>query len=363
VTVHHIAFLTPGNYNEDNPRGGLEAALKLFETGEALGFDSAWVRSRHLERGISSATTFLAAASQRTRRIGLGSAVIQLGYENLFRLAEDLSTTDLLSGERLQVGVSAGPPLHGKLLGDRLFEGDQASQDFSHERALRLRENLSGRYLATDDRLVSSPAGDQRPRLQPHSPTLPERLWYGGGSRRASQWSGRNGFHFLIGNLVQGEDFGDFFEAQREHIETFHRAWSRSTPPRIALGRVIVPTDSADEASRRRYAAFAESRHARTLAPQGERRILFARDLIGSSEQILEWLKRDPILPELSELRLELPYDFSLEQYQQILTDFVSKVAPHVGWRPSVDPVPPYRPNVSEDMTQERGSAVAAVSE
>lgn len=63
MTVHHIAFLTPGNYAEDNPRGGLEAALTLFETGEALGFDSAWVRSRHLERGISSAAAFLAAAS------------------------------------------------------------------------------------------------------------------------------------------------------------------------------------------------------------------------------------------------------------------------------------------------------------
>jgi alkanesulfonate monooxygenase SsuD/methylene tetrahydromethanopterin reductase-like flavin-dependent oxidoreductase (luciferase family) len=333
VTVQHIAFLTPGNYTEDDPRGGLEAALKLFETGEALGFDSAWVRSRHLERGVSSAATFLAAASQRTRQIGLGTAVIQLGYENLFRLAEDISTADLLSGERLQVGVSAGAAPYSKLLGDRLFGGEAASQDFGHERALRLRENLSGGYLAGDDQLVRSPAGDQRARLQPHSPTLSERLWYGGGSLRSAQWSGRNGFHILIGNLVQGEESDDFFDTQRKHLDTFNGAWSRSTPPRIALGRVIVPIDSADEASRRRYAAFAESRHARTLAPQGERRILYARDLVGPSDQILEWLKGDPILREVTELRLELPYDLTLEQYQQILTDFAVRIAPDLGWR------------------------------
>jgi hypothetical protein len=63
ANIRHVAFVTPGNYAEDDPESGLEAALRLFEKGEALGFDSAWVRSRHLERGISSAATFLAVAS------------------------------------------------------------------------------------------------------------------------------------------------------------------------------------------------------------------------------------------------------------------------------------------------------------
>jgi hypothetical protein len=116
AAIRHIAFVTPGNYPEDDPGTGLEAALRLFERGEALGFNSAWVRSRHLERAISSAATFLAAASQRTRRIRLGMAVIQLGYENPFRLAEDLATVDLLSKGRLEVGVSAGPRLMGRFL-------------------------------------------------------------------------------------------------------------------------------------------------------------------------------------------------------------------------------------------------------
>jgi alkanesulfonate monooxygenase SsuD/methylene tetrahydromethanopterin reductase-like flavin-dependent oxidoreductase (luciferase family) len=257
--------------------------------------------------------------------------VIQLGYENPFRLAEDLATVDLLSNRRLEVGVSAGPATYGPLLGDRLFEGDPAAMDFSYNRALRLRDNLSGGYLARADQFVSSPAGDQRPRLQPHSPTLGQRLWYGGGSLRSAEWAGRNGFNILIGNLNQGEESESFFETQQRHIEIFRAAWSRPTPPRIALGRVIVPTDSTDASTRRLYAAFAEGRQARTLAPQGERRILFARDLVGTTEQILEWLARDPILPQVAELRLELPYDLALEHYEQILTDFSARIAPEIG--------------------------------
>lgn len=112
MTQHftHVGFLIPGNFAEDDPLTGIEATLDLIARGEALGYHSAWVRQRHLERGVSSAAVFLAAASQRTHRIGLGTAVIPLGYENPFRLAEDLATVDVLSRGRLNIGVSANPP-------------------------------------------------------------------------------------------------------------------------------------------------------------------------------------------------------------------------------------------------------------
>lgn len=339
MTIQHIAFLTPGNYAEEDPKTGLEAALALFETGESLGYNGAWVRSRHLERGVSSAATFLAAATQRTKTIELGTAVIQLGYENPFRLAEDLSTVDVLSGGRLQIGVSAGAPTYGSLLGNVLFDSDPATIDFSHNRASRLRDNLIGDYLAGDDKLVSSPAGAQRARLQPHAAGLADRLWYGGGSLRSIEWAGENGFNILIDNIIQGEDSVDFFAVQRKHVDVFLKAWSRPTPPRIALGRVIVPTDSADAASRKQYREYAESRYARTLTPQTDRRILIGRDLVGTSEEILEVLSKDPILPLVSELRLDLPYDLTLEQYRQILTDFSSLIAPALGWKPASDPI------------------------
>jgi alkanesulfonate monooxygenase SsuD/methylene tetrahydromethanopterin reductase-like flavin-dependent oxidoreductase (luciferase family) len=198
---------------------------------------------------------------------------------------------------------------------------------------LQLRETLAGGYFGDEGSFVLSPVGNQRPRLHPHSPTLRSRLWYGGGSLRSAHRAGSNGFHLLIGNLNQGEESDDFFETQQRQIEIFRRAWSGVEAPRIALGRVVVPTDSADEAARARHAAFANSRIARTLAPQGERRILFARDLVGPSQDILEALRRDPILPEVEELRLELPYDLTLPQYRQILTDFVERIASEISWR------------------------------
>jgi len=64
VRIDHIAFLTPGNYPGEDASPGFERTLELFRAGEALGYDSAWERQRHLERAVSSAATLLAAASQ-----------------------------------------------------------------------------------------------------------------------------------------------------------------------------------------------------------------------------------------------------------------------------------------------------------
>lgn len=333
LSLRQIAFLTPGNYDDADPRRGLEDTLALFAHGEALGFDSAWVRQRHLEPGISSAATFLAAATQRTQRIGLGSAVIQMGYENPFRLAEDLSLVDTLSGGRLNIGLSAGPPPFGKLLGGQLFDGDPATIDFSHGRVARLAANIEGGWLGEPETRIASAAGEHRPRLRPHAPGLRQRLWYGGGSLRSARWAAENGFHLLVGNINTGEESDDFFATQRRHIESFRAHWRGDGAPRIAVGRVIVPLDGADPATRQRYRDYAASRHARTLAPQGERRTLFAPDLVGTAAELVERLAADPVLPLVDTLRLELPYNFGPEDYRQIIGDFSALIAPALGWR------------------------------
>ena len=331
LSISHIGFLTPGNYPDDDPLSGLEQTLQLLGFGEELGFDSAWARQRHLEPGISSAAAFLAAATQRTSRIELGTAVIPIGYESPYRLAEDLSMVDVLSKGRLNVGLSAGRPLHADLLGSLAFDGDWQSHDFSHERVLRFAANLRGTYLGDENTFIKTPFGPQRPRLQPYAKGLIDRIWYGGGSLRSAAWAGQNGFNLLIGNVTTGEETDDFFVAQARQLETYHAAGGAER--RVALGRVIVPFDSADAATRRRYADYAAGRHERTLSPQGERRTLFARDLIGTSEQILELLYADPILPHVHELRLELPYEFEHDEYRQILQDFVIRIAPELGWQ------------------------------
>lgn len=286
---------------------------------------------------MSSAATFLAAASQRTRRIGLGSAVIQMEYENPFRLAEDLATVDVLSKERLNVGLSEGVPNHGALLGESLFDTDPDLVAFSHRRIARLRQNLSGDWLGDEDAFVESAAGRVRPRVTPYAPGLIDRLWYGGGSRGSFDWAGKNGFNLLIGNITSGEGTDDFREAQLSHLDLFSSNWNEARAPRVALGRVIVPVDGADFQTRQRYQAFVDGRHARTLAPHGERRILFVPDLVGTADEIVERLLTDPVVAGVRELRLELPYDLPFENYHQILEDFALCLAPHLGWQSSTE--------------------------
>jgi alkanesulfonate monooxygenase SsuD/methylene tetrahydromethanopterin reductase-like flavin-dependent oxidoreductase (luciferase family) len=333
VQIDHIAFLTPGNYDGEAQRASFEHSLELFCFGESAGYDSAWVRQRHLEHAVSSATTFLAAASQRTTRIGLGAAVIQMGYENPFRLAEDLASVDALSHGRLLVGLSAGAPAHGHLLGERLFDVDPGQIDFSYARVSRLRRNLAGEWLGGESSFVESAAGRMRPRVTPYAPGLTERLWYGGGSCRSVEWAAHNGFNLLIGNITTGEGTDDHREAQLRQLDVFRSHWNESRPPRIALGRVIVPIDGADAQTRQRYRKFAESRHTRTLSPHGERRTLFVPDLVGTTDQILTQLAADPVLAQINELRLELPYDLPFAHYQQILDDFATRIAPELGWQ------------------------------
>src|SRR4029077_15481758 len=121
--------------------------------------------------------------------------------------------------------------------------------DFSHERVLRFADNLRGTFLGDEDTFIKTPFGPQRPRLQPYAKRLIDRIWYGGGSLRSAGWAGRNGFNLLIGNVTTGEGTDDFFIAQSRQLEAYRAV--AEPRRRVALGRVIVPFDSADATTRR----------------------------------------------------------------------------------------------------------------
>jgi alkanesulfonate monooxygenase SsuD/methylene tetrahydromethanopterin reductase-like flavin-dependent oxidoreductase (luciferase family) len=330
--IRSLSFLSPGNFADEDPYAGLEDTLRLFEYGERLGFGGAWIRQRHLEHGVSSAAVFLAAASQRTSRVELGTAVIPIGYESPFRLAEDLSTADVLSRGRLQVGVSAGSPPHAELMGDLVFDGDWRDYDFSHTRIDKLIANLRSEYLGDAETRIVSPGNVQRPRLQPHSPGLADRVWYGGTSWKSIRWSAKAGVNLLSGNILTGEGATDFSAHQVSLIREYRGLLGADRPGRIAIGRVIVPFDSADRATRARYRAYQAGRHERTLKPQGPRGVLIAPDIVGPADEIVERLLADAAISEVSELRAELPYEFSHADYEQILHDLAHSVGPRLGW-------------------------------
>ncbi|MFD2422175.1 hypothetical protein [Amycolatopsis pigmentata] len=150
---------------------------------------------------------------------------------------------------------------HAELLGDLVYDGDWRGFDLGYGRIARLIDNLRGHYLGDEHTVIHSPGNTQRPRLQPHVPGLVDRTWYGGGSLRSIRWAAEEGLNLLTGNVISGEGTDDFVTAQRTLIGEYRRLIKPDRPARIALGRVIVPFDSADTRTRARYRAYAASRH------------------------------------------------------------------------------------------------------
>ncbi|MGY1823139.1 LLM class flavin-dependent oxidoreductase [Geodermatophilus sp. SYSU D00079] len=334
VPLQKLGFLTIGSFDGTDPGPGHETTLQVVELGERLGFDSAWVRNRHLQYGISSPVAVLAAATQRTRRIELGTAVIPLAWENPLRLAEDLATVDVLSGGRLNPGVSVGPPMHWDDVKAALYPDTADAEDFSYERVSRLLRLVRGERASTfagREGVVE----EWSDRVQPHSPGLARRLWYGGGSLRSAQWAGEQGLNFLTSSVVKAEESEDFAEIQRAHIRAFRAAHPDGAAARVSQGLVVIPTDSATAGQRERYAAYAAARTPRTATPQGPARLLFARDLVGTSEQIAEQLYAHAGFQEVAEVVFALPFSFTDADYEQILTDIATRLGPALGWRPA----------------------------
>ncbi|MER7925805.1 MULTISPECIES: LLM class flavin-dependent oxidoreductase [unclassified Streptomyces] len=335
--LRKLGFLTIGLFDEADPRRGHESTLEIIELGERLGFDSAWLRHRHLQYGISSPVAVMAAASQRTSRIELGTAVIPLGWENPLRLAEDLATVDILSGGRVNPGVSVGPPMHYDQVKDALYPGTADSEDFSYERVRRLLDLVRGEP-ATD---FSGVEGFEvfSDRVQPHSPGLGRRLWYGGGSTGSAQWAGEHGMNFLTSSVVKAEgpdESRDFAEIQLSHIRTFRAHHPDGEAARVSQGLVVIPTDSASPEQRAKYEEFARKRTPRTASPQGPARLMFAPDIVGTSEEIVELLHAHAAFREIDEVAFALPFTFEHEDYVQILTDMATRLGPALGWKPAV---------------------------
>ncbi|MFT4259116.1 LLM class flavin-dependent oxidoreductase [Microbacterium sp.] len=331
MTVPKIAaagFTLAGNYPEADPAAGLEDTLRLFEFAEEIGLQVAGIRQRHLERGVSSALTFLAAATQRTESIRLETAVVPLGYETPFRLAEDFGTVDALSKGRINVGVSSSAP-HGALLRHlgRLEDEDEID---AYVLIARFLEALEGRTLGED---IYTPYGPQTPRVQPHVAGLRERVWLGGGSARSVRWAAEQGLKLLLGNITAADGADRFETAQRANIDDYYAHFTGAGAPSVGVERVILPIDSATADQRARYTAFAESRQART--EQATNGHLFQRDLFGASEEIVDRLLSDPSIDGLTELRIALPYALSLDDYRQILSDIREAVLPRLGWVPA----------------------------
>ncbi len=332
--LRSLGFLTIGSFDEADPAAGHRTTLDVIERAEDLGFDSVWLRNRHLQFGISSPVAVMAAAAMRTSRIQLGTAVIPLGWENPLRLAEDLATVDVLSGGRVNPGVSVGTPMRYDDVKAALYPETHDIENFSKDRVVRLLSCLRGDPVSDFEGVVGIESFSRR--VQPHSPGLADRVWYGGG-RESAIWAGEQGLNYLTSSVVttEGTTARDFATIQAEHIDAYLAHHRDPASARVSQGLVVIPTDTASSEQIARYRAYAEARLPRTLTPQGPRGMLFSPDLVGPSEVLAEILYQHKGFQRADEVAFALPFSFDDEDYRQIITDMAQRLGPALGWTPA----------------------------
>lgn len=337
-----LTFVADGG--SGGPAGALQDGLSLIRYAEDLGYDSAWVRVRHHEPFLSSPMTFFAAASQVTRRIHLGTGVVPMRYEDPLRLAEDASTVDLLSGGRLELGLSNGiPPLAAALdpihgASERGFAGE------AQHRIDVLRRAIGGEPIAqAAAQYMGIPTGGDM-LSTPHAAGLSERLWYGAGSERTAVRAGAQGFDLQVSTLNSEETGEPFDVVQARQIRSYRKAFadaghSGRRSPRVSAGRIVLPfVDRQDAEDHRAFIDGYTSGMTGDGLPKEPSPfpVRFSSILSGDPENIVENLLADEVTEETDGLVIVLPAEGSLEVHQRVLRAVAKHVAPHLGWTPAV---------------------------
>jgi hypothetical protein len=172
--------------------------------------------------------------------------------------------------------------------------------------------------------------------VQPLSPGLADRVWYGGG-RSSAVWAGEQGINYLTSSVVstEGTEARDFATIQGEQIDVFRAHHRDPARARVSQGLVVIPTDSATDEQVRRYRDYAASRFERTKAPQGPRGMLFSPDFVGTSDELADLLHEHAGFQRADEVAFALPFTFAADDYRQIISDMAEHLGPRLGWQPA----------------------------
>ncbi len=181
-------------------------SIDLAVAAEELGADGAYFRVHHFARQLGSPFPLLAAVGARTSRIEIGTAVIDMRYENPLYMAEDAGAADLISGGRLQLGISRGSPeqvIDGyKYFGYQPQEG-QTDADMARDHAQVFLQVLGGEGFAQPNPRPMFPNPPGLLRVEPYSEGLRERIWWGAASQAHGHLGGRAGLESAEFNADQ----------------------------------------------------------------------------------------------------------------------------------------------------------------
>jgi alkanesulfonate monooxygenase SsuD/methylene tetrahydromethanopterin reductase-like flavin-dependent oxidoreductase (luciferase family) len=313
-------------------RDALVQSVELAVAAEELGVDGAYVRVHHFARQLASPFPLLAAMAARTSRIELGTGVIDMRYENPLYMAEEAAAADLLSDGRLQLGVSRGSP-ETALRGSETFgyvppEGS-TDADLARDKTALFLAAISGQAVVdADPRMTRGASG--RLAIQPQSPGLADRIWWGSGTRATAEWTAQQGMNLMSSTLLVEDTGVPFDELQAEQIARFRTAWAEAgwdRTPRVSVSRSVIPVVSDLD---RQY--FGERSDEDQVGILEGVRARFGKSYVGEPDALAEELAKDAAVQEADTLLITVPNMLGVEYNARLLENITRYVAPAIGW-------------------------------
>jgi alkanesulfonate monooxygenase SsuD/methylene tetrahydromethanopterin reductase-like flavin-dependent oxidoreductase (luciferase family) len=336
-----IGFLSFGHWNP-SPQSGTRSAsdallqsIDLAMAAEELGADGAYFRVHHFARQLASPFPLLAAVGARTSRIEIGTAVIDMRYENPLYMAEDAGAADLISRGRLQLGISRGSPeqvIDGwRYFGYAPAEGESEA-DMARRHADVFLDVITGKGFAEPNPrpMFPNPPGLLRP--EPYSEGLRERIWWGAATTATAEWAAQRGMNLQSSTLVFDESGKPFHVQQAEQIRAYKAAWQaagHTRTPRISVSRSIFALVNDQD---RMYFGQSDSQdHFGYIEP--EKRAVFGRSYAAEPDRLVEQLREDTAIAEADTLLLTVPNQLGVAYNAHVIEAILKQVAPALGWR------------------------------
>ena len=328
---------TPSPQSETRSAGDtLLQSIDLAVAAEALGADGAYFRVHHFARQLASPFPLLAAIGARTKKIEIGTAVIDMRYENPLYMAEDAGAADLISGGRLQLGISRGSPeqvIDGwRYFGYQPQEG-MSDADMARRHAEVFLDVLKGEGFAQPNPRPMFPNPPGLLRLEPHSEGLRERIWWGASSNATAVWAAKNGMNLQSSTLKDDETGEPFHVQQAAQIRAYRDAWKEAghaRSPRVSVSRSIFAlVDDRDRA----YFGRGGKEEDSIGFIDDKTRAIFGRSYADEPDRLIEQLARDEAIAEADTLLLTVPNQLGVDYNAHVIEAILKHIAPALGWR------------------------------
>ncbi len=341
--MKRIGFLSFGHWTpspQSQVRSGADAlrqSIELAVAAEQLGADGAYFRVHHFARQLGSPFPLLAAVGARTSKIEIGTAVIDMRYENPMYMAEDAGAADLIAGGRLQLGISRGSP-EQVIDGWRYFgyapQEGETDADMARRHAEVFLEVLKGEGFAPPNPRPMFPNPPGLLRVEPYSEGLRERIWWGSSSNATAEWAAQLGLHLQSSTLKTDETGEPLHVQQRKQIEAYREAWKKAghkREPRVSVSRSVFAL--VDDRDRAFFGGRAGDDQDQIGYIDASTRAIFGRSYAAEPGVLVKQLAADEAIAAADTLLLTVPNQLGVEYNAHVLESILKYVAPELGWR------------------------------